>query len=629
MFVLWLIFEVLLVVNGQQDDDDEWIDPTDMLNYDAAAGRMRKPQETRTMESGTETLTTEDYTEGNRGKDFCPDCSTCERQLDNLQKRFEEYRKKQSVETTEIGCNPVFKRYLNKLLLETGKLGLPDDNSEVHYDAEILISKQDVTEMKKFLSGKTWKAGALDDALSKLLINFKFHDHEVWKWRFEDTFGVDPSTAFLILAMLTCIVLIFWIVCIVAPPFTQPYRFFLLCFLVSFAWSWVFLYKTAFAKRQADFAKLQLDKPMCTGVQNMDWKGSLAEWFRRTWTLENDPCEAYYKALLVDPILEVPPTKALMLTMTSVITEPLKHIGQPIGQFFRDLLKDLPWFWQFPVTLLVILAVVAFFYSCGHAVIRYGFTRSFPNVGPQAPIAYYNAPPYRLQGPIHNSFYQREGYVDYQAGGDASHVPRIRRDEDHDAIRPGDLHHHGVEDLMNWERAGMLNNGFGDNQLRRRRVSDHNDCHCTRYTSKQLAPNNGVFATTILQTPEENTGLSVTEDNDVHQTQGIIEKCESHNFQNKKATDLPISKLGNQLEKERRAGKEEMQNNVLEELGTTDRLLDAVSQLPSGKNVIELEVIDKKNVQERKFESEISSVENVGAQAFTTLERTKEHEDFC
>ncbi|XP_038650733.1 chloride channel CLIC-like protein 1 isoform X2 [Scyliorhinus canicula] len=582
MFVPWLIFEVLLVVNGLPDDDDEWIDPTDMLNYDAATGRMRKPQETRIMESATETLTTEGYTEGNRGKDFCPDCSTCERQLDNLQKRFEEYRKTQSVESTEIGCNPVFKRYLNKLLLETGKLGLPDDNSEVHYDAEILISKQDVTEMKKFLSDKTWKAGALDDALSKLLINFKFHDHEAWKWRFEDTFGVDPSTAFL----------------------------------------------TAFAKRQADFAKLQLDKPMCTGVQNMDWKGSLAEWFRRTWTLENDPCEAYYKALLVDPILEVPPTKALMLTVTSMITEPLKHIGQPIGQFFRDLLKDLPWLWQFPVALTVILAVVAFFYSCGHAVVRYGFTRSFPNVGPQAPIAYHNVPPYRLQGLLHNSFYQREGYVDYQAGGDASHVPRIRRVEDHDAIRPGDVYHHGVEDLMNWERAGMPNNGIGDQQLRRRRVPDQKDCHCTRYTSKQLASNNGVFATTIPQTPEENAGLSVIEDNDVHQTQGIIEKCESHNFQNKKATDLPINKLGNQLQKESRAGKEEMQNNVREELGTTNRPLDAVLQLPSGKNVIESEVIDKKNVQERKFESEISSVENVGAQAFTNLERTKEHEDF-
>ncbi|XP_041064062.1 chloride channel CLIC-like protein 1 isoform X3 [Carcharodon carcharias] len=580
MLIPWLIFEALLVANGLQgDDDDEWIDPTDMLNYDAAAGRMRTPRESRIKEGDTETLTTKDYTEVNQQKEFCPDCSTCERQLDHLQQRFEEFRKKQSVESTEIGCNPVFKRYLNKLLLETGKLGLPGDDNEVHYDAEISISKQDVTEIKKFLSGKAWKAGALDDALSKLLINFKFHDHEAWKWSFEDTFGVDPLTAFL----------------------------------------------TAFAKRQANFAKLQLDKPMCTGVQNMDWKGSLTEWFRRTWTLQNDPCEKYYEALLVDPILEVPPTKALMLTITTLITEPLKHIGEPISQFFRDLLKDLPWIWQFPVTLTVILAVVAFCYSCGHAVVRYGFSSSLPNVGPQAPIAHHNLPPYSLQGPVRNTFYQGGRYVDYQAGGDSSHVPKIRRDEDHDAVFTGtsrlrDTNHQGVEDLMNWERAGMSKTGLGDNQLRRRRVPDHQDCHCARYTSEQLAPNNGVFPTTVPQTPEENAAQSVIEDDDVHQAQGIVEQCERHNFQNNKATDVPVSKLDNQLHKERRAGEEDMQDNVLEELGTTDGPLDAVLQLPSERDDTEVEVTDKTNVQERKCENEASFIENVGVQAFNNPE---------
>ncbi|XP_078074319.1 chloride channel CLIC-like protein 1 isoform X2 [Mustelus asterias] len=621
MFMPWLIFEVLLVVNGLQVDDDEWIDPTDMLNYDAAAGKMREPQEGRTKEGGTGTPIAEDYTEANRGKDFCPDCSTCDRQLENLQKKFEAYRNKQSVESTEISCNPVFKRYLNKLLLETGKLGLPDDNNEVHYDAEVLISKQDVTEIKKFLSGKTWKAGALDDALSKLLINFKFHDHEAWKWRFEDTFGVDPLTVFLLLAILTCIVLIFRIVCTVAPPFTRPHRFFLLCFLISFVWNWMFLYKTAFAKRQANFAKLELDKPMCTGVQNMDWKGSLTEWFRRTWTLENDPCETYYEALLVDPILEVPPTKALMLTITTLITEPLKHIGQPIGQFFRDLLKDLPWMWQFPVTLTVILAVVVFCYSCGNAVVRYGLSRSLPNVGPQAPIVYHNVPSYSLQGPIRDSYYQRGGYVDYQAGGDASHVRHIRRDEDHDAViaspsRPRDINHQGVEEIMNRERTGMPVNELGGNQLRRR-VSNQQDCHCTKCTSKQLSPNNRVFATTTQQTQEEDIAQSVIED--LHQAQEIVEPCERCNFQNKKATDLFVSKLDNQLDEERRAGGEDMQNNVLEEIQTTDKPLDAVSQLPPGKNVTKSEVTDTKNVQEKKFENEVS-IENVGAQAFNNPE---------
>ncbi|XP_048458159.1 chloride channel CLIC-like protein 1 isoform X5 [Rhincodon typus] len=565
MFMLWLIFEVMLVVNGLQGDD-EWIDPTDMLNYDAAAGTMRRPQQAGTEEDDIETRTTGDYTEVNQGKD----CSDCERQLDNVQKRFEECRKKTSAESTEISCNPVFKRYLNKLLLETGKLGLPGDNHEVHYDAEILVTKQDVTEIKKFLSDKAWKAGALDDALSKILINFKFHDHERWKWRFEDTFHVDPFTAI----------------------------------------------TTAFAKRQANFAKLQLDKPMCTGVQNMDWKGSLLVWFRQTWTLQNDPCEMYYEALLVDPILEVPPTKAFMLTVTTLITEPLKHIGEPISHFFRDLLKDLPWIWQFPVTLTVILAVVAFCYSCGHAVVRYSLSRSLPHVGPQAPIAHHNVP-YSVQGSVDNTLYQSGGYVDYQAGGDANYFPHIRRDPNHDAAFGGpsrrrDLNDQGVEDLKNWERAEMVNNGQGDNHLRRRKVPYEKDYHCARYSSDQLVTNKEVIKNSVPQPSEENPDI---EDVDIHQAQEIVEQWERNNFQNKKATELPVSKFDNQLHKVRRAG-EDMQSNVPEEFGTKDRPLDAVSQLPSGMNVTEMSVTEKKQIQEKELENELPIIENVGVQAF-------------
>uniref|UniRef100_A0A8C6QQW2 Chloride channel CLIC-like protein 1 n=2 Tax=Nannospalax galili TaxID=1026970 RepID=A0A8C6QQW2_NANGA len=38
-----LLCECLLLITGYAHDDD-WIDPTDMLNYDAASGTMRKSQ---------------------------------------------------------------------------------------------------------------------------------------------------------------------------------------------------------------------------------------------------------------------------------------------------------------------------------------------------------------------------------------------------------------------------------------------------------------------------------------------------------------------------------------------------------------------------------------------------------
>lgn len=44
MLVLVLCAAVL-AGGGAQDDD--WIDPTDMLNYDAASGTMRRPYKVR------------------------------------------------------------------------------------------------------------------------------------------------------------------------------------------------------------------------------------------------------------------------------------------------------------------------------------------------------------------------------------------------------------------------------------------------------------------------------------------------------------------------------------------------------------------------------------------------------
>lgn len=38
-----LLCECLWLITGYAHDDD-WIDPTDMLNYDAASGTMRKSQ---------------------------------------------------------------------------------------------------------------------------------------------------------------------------------------------------------------------------------------------------------------------------------------------------------------------------------------------------------------------------------------------------------------------------------------------------------------------------------------------------------------------------------------------------------------------------------------------------------
>uniref|UniRef100_A0A8C5UUJ9 Chloride channel CLIC-like protein 1 n=1 Tax=Microcebus murinus TaxID=30608 RepID=A0A8C5UUJ9_MICMU len=108
-----LLCECLLLIAGYAHDD-EWIDPTDMLNYDAASGTMRKSQ----VKYGI-----------SEKKDVSPDLSyadeisECYHKLDSLTHKIDECEKKKRKDY-ESQSNPVFRRYLNKILIEAGKLGL-------------------------------------------------------------------------------------------------------------------------------------------------------------------------------------------------------------------------------------------------------------------------------------------------------------------------------------------------------------------------------------------------------------------------------------------------------------------------------------------------------------------------
>nr|KAF6396442.1 chloride channel CLIC like 1 [Rousettus aegyptiacus] len=290
-----LLCECLWLITSYAYDDD-WIDPTDMLNYDAASGTMRKSQEKHGI---------------SEKKEISPDLpmadelSECYSRLDSLTHKIDECEKKK-MEDYESQSNPVFRRYLNKILIETKKLGLPDENSgDMHYDAEIILKRQTLLEIQKFLSGEDWKPGALDDALSDILINFKFHDFEVWKWQFEDYFGVDPYNVFMVLLCLLCIVaLVATELWTYVRWYTQLKRVLFISFIFSFGWNWIYLYKLAFAKHQAEVAKM----------------------------------------------------------------EPLKHIGKGTGEFINALMKEIPVLLHIPVLIVMALAILSFCYGAGKSV---------------------------------------------------------------------------------------------------------------------------------------------------------------------------------------------------------------------------------------------------------------------
>uniref|UniRef100_A0A2K6PZG0 Chloride channel CLIC-like protein 1 n=1 Tax=Rhinopithecus roxellana TaxID=61622 RepID=A0A2K6PZG0_RHIRO len=236
MLCSWLFCECLLLVAGYAHDDD-WIDPTDMLNYDAASGTMRKSQAKYGV-SGEKDVSPD--------LSYADEISECYHKLDSLTYKIDECEKKKR-EDYESQSNPVFRRYLNKILIEAGKLGL-----------------------------------------------------------------------------------------------------------------------LAFAQHQAEVAKMEPLNNVC--AEKMDWTGSIWEWFRSSWTYKDDPCQKYYELLLVNPIWLVPPTKALAVTFTTFVTEPLKHIGKGTGEFIKALMKEIPALLHLPVLIIMALAILSFCYGAGKSV---------------------------------------------------------------------------------------------------------------------------------------------------------------------------------------------------------------------------------------------------------------------
>ncbi|XP_069378062.1 chloride channel CLIC-like protein 1 isoform X2 [Paralichthys olivaceus] len=407
---------VLVSAVGQQADDD-WVDPYDMLHYDSTSRTMRKPTEPAHYDNVATKRReyTEDTSQAELGK--------CSSQVADLQKKIEEQKKKISLLSEQSSCNPVFRRFLRRLMKEMQRLGLPTDSSDAFYDARVGVSKQAITEIQALLDGEdNWRTGALDVAVSQILVNLKPHDYDAWRWRFEDTFGVELDT---LIKIGLCVLVMMAIICTqlwsTVSWFVQFNRLFAVCFAVSLVWNWFYLYKIAFAEHQNNMAKMDSVYQKCTGMKKIDWSDSLKEWFRSTWTLQDDPCKRYYELIIVNPILLVPPTKAISVTITTFITEPLKHIGQGISEFLRALLKDLPVTLQIPVLLTIVIVIVVFVYVSVNAAFLHGITAPLRRRGP---------PPPGLQQPQQQPQAQIQGIADlgHLTGNDAEQQgPRQQR----------------------------------------------------------------------------------------------------------------------------------------------------------------------------------------------------------
>ncbi|XP_075689515.1 chloride channel CLIC-like protein 1 isoform X2 [Rhinoderma darwinii] len=417
----FLVLSLCVTLCCGQYDNEDWTDPTDMFNYDAATGKMNKLK--HDTEKKLEAVCEKE------GDDTCIDNNNALVKYTEESKQVsEEHKHKEDIKLPESNSNPVFRRYLRKILNEAERFGLPEDSSsEVYYNAEMVLSKQMVIEIQKFIDDEDWNLGSLEDALMRTLVKFRFHNvKEWWTGIFEDYLGIDFGTTFKILLCVTCVV------SIIATElwsrigwFTQIKRLCVLSFIVSVAWNWMYLYKVAFAERQAELAKLHKFDGNCG--EKISWSESLIEWFKGASTFQNDPCEEYFKSLMINPVLMVPPTKALALTFTDFITEPLKHVGKAMGEFLNGLLAEIPVFYQLLVLLLIALIFMVTCYGASTTIGQVLMHRNNRETQRE------RLPPAESQRPRYGNFiegsYQQPHYLEPGYVQDNYRYPRNQRPE--------------------------------------------------------------------------------------------------------------------------------------------------------------------------------------------------------
>ena len=126
---------------------------------------------------------------------------------------------------------------------------------------------------------------------------------------------------------------------------------FTILFLVSVPWTWYKLYLAQLAQHQTTIISY---RPKSCGQHP-----TFVTFLKSMFTLsQKDECLRYHEALLIHPMLEVPPTKALAVTLTNFIFEPLEHIGSSLSRMLRNMFADLPvLMWPCMAAYLVIISL--------------------------------------------------------------------------------------------------------------------------------------------------------------------------------------------------------------------------------------------------------------------------------
>jgi len=289
----------------------------------------------------------------------------------------------------DTNTNIFLQRFINHILLRFTEAGSPS-TSVNRYNAVFELKKSDENMLMKFVqdASSVNNMNNIIDRLEEILISVNLIEDEslptstptLLVEQFEQYFGIDITSAALIALIVLCVIASISIEFLSNLSWgTQLRRLLILTVLISFPWTFVHEYKLAVAEHQT--AAISAPKHCSSFDHDSSYIESMTQSlggiYRYYFSTVKDPCREYHERFLIDPLMKVPPTKIIAVTLTKLILEPLSHAGTTFSITFKNMFSELPvqlWIPAFVFIFVFILSVLLM----TSVVLGYSWSLSLP-----------------------------------------------------------------------------------------------------------------------------------------------------------------------------------------------------------------------------------------------------------
>jgi len=226
---------------------------------------------------------------------------------------------------------------------------LSEDQPEVQMT--ISLSADELVALRRFLLTDEGQSEQIQGILATSMRPLEAKD-------FLSSVGDEATVIVLVSIVAVCVCYVLW-------KGVPMWHLAVLVAVTSVAWQWVHLYKLALAKKRAKMAKLA-DVPSSCMIGKKGWLEALTDVIG-IGTNADAKCEAYYETLLVDPLWEVTPLRAITETASHMVLKPLEGAGHSIGLFLERVVAPMPWLWKLPALCIAFLLLLALMLAaCGY-----------------------------------------------------------------------------------------------------------------------------------------------------------------------------------------------------------------------------------------------------------------------